>query len=310
MTRALGTSCLVVLACLAACLAACGGTQVPTHNGYKGKKPKPWEKAKVLKLEKGAAKADLDLDYARFKRAKWLAIDTPGPGTLDVQLDVTPGSGGGGGDEDSEEDVDMDVAFEILDGSSWNVLAKSDLEADDAHELKKQRTLKELPEGRYLIHVYLQGRLDTADVDVKVDFKRGEVAWKSDFPNQVAFADSLAAVPVFDDSPEDKKPPRPPTGPRPPRPPRPPTTPVPPTGGGGGSIVAEISDTQPDGSGTKITIGGGTADGLENGLKGSVKGVRNSSFTLSGCGASTCRATVKAPIEDVRAAGAVTIKLK
>ena len=304
------SSCLLVLGFLV----GCGGTQVPAHGGYKGKKPRPWEKAKVLKLEKNAAKADLDLDYARYKRAKWLAVDLPGSGTLDVQIEVTPGSGGGGGGGDEEGEgegeLDMDVALEILDGTSWNVLAKSDLEADDAHELKKQRTLKELPEGRYLIHVYLQGRLDSADVDLKVGFARGEVAWKSDFPNQVAFVDSLAAIPPLDDAPEDKKPPRPPRGPRPPRPPRPPTTPDPPAGGGGGSIMAEISDIQPDGSGTKITIAGGTSDGLENGLKGSVKGVRNSGFTLTGCGPSTCRAVVKAAAEDVRGAGGVLIRLK
>ncbi len=81
--------------------------------------------------------------------------------------------------------------------------------------------------------------------------------------------------------------------------------------GGAGSVMAEISDTQPDGGGgTLITIGGGTADGLENGLSGSVRGVRGSSFKLSGCGAATCRAKVKAAIDDVRAAGAVVIKLK
>ncbi len=56
---------------------ACGGTQVPTHGGYKGKKPRPWEKPKVLKLEKNAAKFDVELDYARFKRARWLAADLP-----------------------------------------------------------------------------------------------------------------------------------------------------------------------------------------------------------------------------------------
>ena len=290
-------------------VAACGGSKVPEHPGYKSVKAKPWDKPKVLKLEKNAAKAETDLDYARFKRAKWFAVDLPGPGTLDVQMEVTPGGPGSGGGEESEEgeELDMDVALEIVDGTSFAVLAKSDLEADDAHELKKQRTLKELPEGRYLIHVYLQGRLDTADVELKVAFARGELPWKSDFPNQVAFVDALPAVPPLDDTPEAEKPrPRPrPTGPRPPR-----EKPEDPPPSGGGSIMAEISDVQPEGSGTKITIAGGTSDGLENGLSGSIKGVRNSSFRLSGCGPSTCRATVKAAPDDVRGAAGVLIKLK
>jgi hypothetical protein len=311
MTRA-GT-CLVgllVSGFVVSGLAACGGTQAPQHTGYKKPKSKPWEKPKVVKLEKNAAKIGFDLDYAKYKRARWLAVDLPGPGTLDVQMDVSPSSGSGGVTEEGEE-LDLDVGFEILDGTSWSVLAKSDLEADDAHELKKQRTLKELAEGRYFIHVYLQGRVDAADIDVKLGFARGEATWKSDFPNQVAFVGPLAAIPPLDDAPVAKppKPPRPPGGGGGPRPPKPP--PDPPPGTGAGSIMAEISDIQPDASGgTKITIAGGTSDGLENGLKGSVKGVRNSSFTLSGCGASTCRATVKAAIDDVRGAGGVIIKLK
>jgi hypothetical protein len=290
-------------------VAACGGTKVPEHAGYKTKKARPWDKPKLLKLEKNAAKADTDLDYARYKRAKWFAVDLSGPGTLDVQMEVTPGGpGSGGGDDEDSEEQDMDVGLEIIDGRSFNVLAKSDLEAEDAHELKKQRTLKDLDEGRYLIHVYLQGRLDTAEVELKIGFARGEAKWKSDFPNQVAFVDSLAAVPPLDDTPQAERPrprPRPPGGPRPPKPPEPP-----PPGGGGGSIMAEISDVQADGSGTKITIAGGTSDGLENGLSGSIKGVKNSSFRLSGCGPGTCRATVKAAPEDVRGAAGVIIKLK
>jgi hypothetical protein len=59
-----------------------------------------------------------------------------------------------------------------------------------------------------------------------------------------------------------------------------------------------------------ITIAAGTSDGLENGLAGSVRGVRNSSFKLTGCGSATCRAKVKAAIDDVRSSGAVVIKLK
>ncbi|KAB2897780.1 MAG: hypothetical protein F9K40_12310 [Kofleriaceae bacterium] len=75
--------------------------------------------------------------------------------------------------------------------------------------------------------------------------------------------------------------------------------------------MAEISDTQPGTSGgTMITIAAGTGDGLENGLSGSIRGVRNSGFKLQGCNPSTCRAKVRAPIDDVRGAGAVIIKLK
>jgi hypothetical protein len=303
MTRTLG----IVLGLMF--VVACGGVKAPQHSGYKKPKSKPWEKPKVLKLEKGAAKADVDLDYATYKRAKWLAVDLPGPGTLDVAIDVSPNSGSGGVTEEGEE-LDLDVGFEIVDGKSFAVLHKSDLESDDAHDLKKQKAIPDLDEGRYLIHLFLEGRMDSADVDVKVGYTRTDKPWKSEFPNNVAFVDNLAAIPPLDDAPVIEK--KPPPRPHGPRPPRPPTTPDPPTGGtgGAGSIVAEITDIQPDGSGTKITIGGGTSDGLENGLKGSIKGVRNSGFTLSGCGASTCRATVKAPVEDVRNASGVTIKLK
>jgi hypothetical protein len=302
MTRALGLFLLTLLV-------ACGGAQIPSHNGYKGKKPRPWEKPKVLKLDKNAAKAGVDLDYAKLKRARWFAVDLPGPGTLTAMMEVTPSSGSGGTTEEGEE-LDIDVGFEILDGTSWNVLAASNLESDDAHELKKELKVKDLVEGRYLLHVYLQGRLDAADVDLKVNFERGEVAWKSDFPNQVAFVGPLAAIPPLDDAPEQvavKKKTR--------------VTRVtsdkpkdkdkPEDKGGGGAVMADISDTQPEGGGgTIITIAAGTGDGLENGLSGSVKGVRNSSFKLSGCGASTCRAKVKAAIDDVRSAGAVIVKLK
>jgi hypothetical protein len=282
-------------------VAACGGTNIPQHGGYKSPKSKPWDKPKVLKLDKNAAKTEADLDYGRYKRARWFAVDLPGSGSLDVKMEVTPG--GPGSDEDLEQD--MDVALEILDAESFNVLAKSDREAGDAHELKKQRVLKELPEGRYLIHVYLQGRLDSAEVELKVAFARGELPWKSDFPNQVAFIDDLAAVPPLDDTPEAEKPrPRPrPVGPRPPRP----EEPAPPSSGG--SVQAEISDVQAKGGGTIITIAGGTSDGLANGFSGSIKGVRNSGFKLSGCSSSTCRATVKAAPDDVRLATGVLIKV-
>src|SRR5437764_9043120 len=88
--------------------AACGGVQVPQHDGYKSDKVKPWKKPKVLKLDdKGEAKDDGDLSYPDRRRAKWLAIDTPAYGELDVQLDITPP-----GDTAGE---DFDLALEVLD---------------------------------------------------------------------------------------------------------------------------------------------------------------------------------------------------
>ena len=52
--------------------------------------------------------------------------------------------------------------MEILD-PGYRVIAKSDLEEEDAHELTKSKTLYDLAPGKYLIHLYLQSRLDTAD---------------------------------------------------------------------------------------------------------------------------------------------------
>ncbi len=302
MTRALGLVLLVLLV-------ACGGPQAPTHNGYKGKKPRPWEKPKVVKLEKNAGKSGFELHYGKYKRARWLAVDLPGPGNLTAQIDVTPSSGTGGPDEEGEE-RDIDVGFEILDGKSFNVLAASGLESDDAHDLKKEHKLENLPQGRYLIHVYLQGRFHVADIDLKVSFERGEIPWKSDFPNQVAFVGPLAAIPPLDDTPEKVERKRVTRVSVKKRRGKEEVKEVDP-GGGGGSVMAEISDTQPEGSGgTIITIAAGTGDGLENGLSGSIRGVRNSGFKLTGCGPTTCRAKVKAPIDDVRGAGAVLIKLR
>ncbi|MBK9032972.1 MAG: hypothetical protein IPL61_17155 [Myxococcales bacterium] len=56
----------------------------------------------------------------------------------------------------------MDVAFEVFDPNN-KVLVRADADADDVNERKKQRKLEDLDEGTHLIHVYLQGRLDTAD---------------------------------------------------------------------------------------------------------------------------------------------------
>lgn len=303
----------LVAVAMAPALAACGGVKVPQHSGYKGKNPKPWEKAKEIKLGPDAkAKIYAELDYATYKRARWFAVQLPGPGDLSVELDVVP-TGGAAPTEDDDEAQDLDVGIELLD-PAFQVVAKSDLESEDAHSLKKTLTRKQLEAGRYLIHVYLHDRLDAADVELKLGFTRGAAVWKSDFPRQVEFVPALAAVSPVDDAPKARKPPKGGGGSAKPKP-APETAPAEAKGGSGGgkAVVAEITDTRPDPSGgVRIVIRAGTGDGMSDGFKGSVDGVAGSSFTLSGCTATTCRAVIRATIDAVRTQGrgTVTIRLK
>src|SRR5574338_18973 len=143
-------------------VAACGGTQVPMHSGYKGKNPQPWKKAKTLKFDdKHVAKAEGDLSYKRYKRAAWYVATLDQAGKLDLELEVTPPT----------DEGEFDLGFEVLD-SGFRTIAKSDLEeGDDAGELTKTKSLKDLEPGKYYVHLYLQGRLDTADYVLRATFK-------------------------------------------------------------------------------------------------------------------------------------------
>src|SRR3990167_6601909 len=99
---------LAALAAMVPGLAACGGVKVPQHSGYKGKHPKPWEKAKEIKMGsdfKGKAEGDLA-----------------------IEMDGVPGGVPAAGDDDDEGE-DLDVAIELLD-PAFNVIAKSDLESE------------------------------------------------------------------------------------------------------------------------------------------------------------------------------------
>lgn len=282
--------------------ASCGGVQVPQHSGYKGTHPEPWKKPKDIKLVekdgKYSGKVEDNLDYGTFKRARWYRVTTPGPGKLDLDLEITPGN-------DAE---DMDVAFEVL-SPSYEILARSDAESDDAKEQKKSKSLPDLPEGPYLVHLYLQGRLDSADIELKATFTRGELAWKSDFPNQVAFVGELAAIPPFDDTPVKAAPPKRPSGggPRTPKPPKPdPVAPVDPSAPK--PVAAHITNVEPAGSGAHITIGAGTNAGVADGWSGSINGVKGSGFKVSGCGPVTCSATVKVSADEAAGSGKVVLR--
>src|SRR5437773_965368 len=116
---------------LVLCLVACGGVQVPQHNGYKNDKVKPWKKAKTLKFDdKMETKTEGDLSYPDMRRAKWFALDVPSQGDLTLKLEVTP---------PGETNEDFDLAMEVLDPGN-HVVQKADLEESDAHEYQKTRS--------------------------------------------------------------------------------------------------------------------------------------------------------------------------
>ena len=129
---------------------------------------------------------------------------------MTYRLEITPG--------DNTNPDDFDLAAEILSPAN-RVISKADAEEADAHEMIKTHTLLEQPAGHYLVHLYLEGRLDTADFTLKLSWKPVAPAeQKSDFPAQVAFLPALAMVPLQDDTPAGYKPKAPPTPPGPHKP--------------------------------------------------------------------------------------------
>jgi hypothetical protein len=283
----------VVLVVLAA---ACGGTDIPTHSGYKSEKSKPWKKPKVLTFdEKGEAKVDGELSYLELRRAKWYAVDLPSEGELEVGCEISPP---GDGDEE------FDLAMEILD-PNFQVISKADLDEDDAHELLKQRTLYELAPGRYLIHLYLQRRLDTAEFDLKLKYTAIAKAYESDFPAQVQFLPRLPVVPLLDDTPADQIAKRKPnikrTGTTRVRqtPKKPEDT--------GKKISGTVINISVSGSESVITVNRGTAQGVQDGMKGYVTGVKDGGFTTSGCTERNCKGKVGATPDQISKSGKVII---
>jgi hypothetical protein len=273
---------------------ACGGVDIPQHAGYKSLKSKPWKNAKVLSWdEKLEAKADGELVYKDYRRARWYALDLPAPGEVDLRLEVTPP-----GDETNE---DFDLGFEILD-PGYRVIAKSDLEDDDAGELTKSKSLLDLQQGRYYVHLYLQGRLDEAEYILRATYKRSAPAEiKSNFPAEVSFTPSLPMVPLNDDTPKNYKPPTTTVveinrkGPRKPKdPPKQPAVAV---------ISARIIGVAIVSGGTQITVGKGTATGAAVGMKGKITGLATGGFTLASCNERTCLAIVQATPDQIKGAG-------
>jgi hypothetical protein len=280
-------------------LMACGGPQIPTHNGYKPKESKPWKKPKSLKFDtKMEAKADGDVSYPDMRRARWFQVDLPANGQLALMLEITPPG-------DAVND-DFDLGMEVFD-PSFHVISKSDLEDEDAHELTKKKTLVDLAPGKYLIHVYLQGRMDTADFVLHATFKSTAAAEaKTNFPAEVLFVPALPMVPIQDDTPRNYHPEKTTVvakvikkG-RPPPPKPEPVAAAPP-------VSARIINVQVVAGGSVITVGRGKDTGANDGMMAKINGIGE--VAIGNCNARTCTATVKATPDQLKSAnGVVTLR--
>jgi hypothetical protein len=276
----------IVLVCA---VTACGGPQIPTHNGYKPKEAKPWKKPKALKFDdKGEAKAEGDLSYPDMRRARWYELSLPSSGQLSLGVEVTPPG-------DAVND-DFDLGMEVLD-SAYRVISKSDLEDEDAHELNKKKTLVELTPGKYLVHLYLQGRTDSADFVLHAAFKATAAAEvRSNFPADVLFVPVLPQVPLQDDTPRNYKPVIVEKhGPKHVR-----TAPATPPPAAAATVSARIINVQIVAGGTQITLGRGTTTGASDGMHGAIRGVPGG-FQIGGCNERTCTATIKATPDQIKA---------
>ena len=260
----------------------CGGKQIPVHSGYKSDKAKPWKKPKVLTLDdKSEAKSEGDLSYADYRRAKWFQVTLPSHGELTVKVEITPPG--------EAANDDFDLGLDILD-PGFRVIGQSNLETEDPGELTKVKTLYDLEPGKYLIHLYLQNRMDTADFLVRVTFRPTKSPEShSDFPSRVAELPPLATIPITDDAPKGKTPPPVTIGPRTPRPPRPPPPPVGQPKPPATVLSARIVGVSVVAGGTRITIGRGTSTGAQSGMKARLSGLGEYAIQ---CNETSCYAVI------------------
>jgi hypothetical protein len=316
-------------ACVALSLAACGPS-VPQHAGYKSKSP--WKKAKPISLAEGnQGKAKGELDYADYKRARWYTVELPSDGTLDVAMQYQPLDDAGSSTVALEvydagfsllsEDEDAPVAAAARDGdgdedddADGGDDEDEGEDADDdegSGETQKQRSLPGLAAGRYYVHLFVTGRMDSAEFEVQATFTPVALPRETDFPRQVAWLPALPIVPLEDDGPPPEKVTSKPSkggskggGKKPATPPPADDAPA-----STGAVQAIVISVAAGSSGAVITINAGTNAGLAAGRKGTLAGVKNGAFTLSSCGERTCKASVSATVDEVNKSGMqVTVK--
>ncbi len=286
---------------LCVCLAAaCGGPQIPEHNGYKSDHAKPWKKAKTLKFDdQNLAKAKGDLSYPDMRRAAWYDLELTQQSDLDINVESSHDDQAMGGE-------DFDFGFEVLDPGFRKLKRMDKEEGEGQGDDKKHAELKDLAPGHYWIHLYLQGRMDVADYTLRVVMKPAPpTVGKTDFPAQVAFVQALPMVPISDDTPKNYKPPQPAVVVKhttthheaPPKKEPPPVQ----------TLSARIIGVSVVAGGTQITVGRGTASGAQAGMKGKINGIPNGSFVLASCNERACTATVAATTDQIKGAGTVSL---
>lgn len=293
--------------------AACGGADIPEHNGYKSAKSRPWQRPTVLELDDALeAEVDDSVSYPKRQRARWFAIDLPTHGELEVQVTVVG----------LVEDREVDLAFEVLD-EGYQTLAQANRDEDDAGDEQKSRTVKGIAPGRYYIHVYAERRLDEADFTLQVAFRGGlggggpSDEGSPNFPASVSYITALPDVPAVDDAPA-----APPPEPAPvvkkckgsrckkkPEP-RPTAEPQPQQKAIRARIAGIVSVTS---GGTLIRIDRGSQQGIKVGWKGSVvtsagAAIPSGSFEVSKVSQGESFGTVRATADSVTAAKYVRLR--
>jgi hypothetical protein len=269
---------------------ACGGAEVPTHDGYNS--ARPWAKAKPLELDStGEADVDDAISYPRKVRARWYQLELPTAGEIAAELElVTLGT-----------DELPAVDFEVLD-AGYNVLMSTRPDGNDETldaQPEKQLSLMELSPGTYYLHVYTMERTAQARYNLRVKFSAGMLADESSFPEQVAYVPPLPIVPAFDDAPPPE--PRRRTGRRTT------TTTKTTTPPAAEARTVRILGAVASGNGTRITLSVGSSDGVGAGWKGNVVTtsgavVGNGGFTIDSVTANRSNATVSLPRDQVLAA--------
>jgi hypothetical protein len=290
--------------------AACGGTPIPDHDGYRGTAT-GWKRPTPLVLDEDLeAEDDTELSYPERRRSRWYEVTLPQDGSLTLQVSYTPLSGESEADdglefeeEDESDEIPFDVAFELYD-ENYRRLLRADYEDDDAGERKRNRVVSNLPKGRYLIHLYVHRRLDRAECTLFVQLKPGVADVETDFPRQVAFVPALPVVPLFDDAPPPRKRTR---GSRP-RSNKPEDDDK-----SAGSLAGRIIGVRGSAGGTTITINRGKSHGVATGWKGEVvhesgKAIPNGTFTITEVKDTRSTATVKATADSVNEARHVRLR--